>query len=690
MSTLVEAIIAFGYSPPRDVIMDGEVHRFATDQTKNHSKDGWYIAFDDAKGKAGSFGSWRDGSSTTWSNGTGRLLTSSELASMDRKKALKFEEAKKEKAEAGRRAQRLYDQASATGHSEYLTKKGIEQPEGSRFVTDLPASAFGFNSERLMSALLTPVYAPSGVMASLQIITSKDSKKLFIKGGSIHGGWFALGDWQNAKCLVIAEGLATAQSIYQASQLPVVIAYSAGNLSRVAAMVRNKNALAEILFAVDGDEAGQKESAAAAKLCQGQLIEAPEHMDWNDVHVADGIAKVRAAFITDEISTLWKSDLIVKQKADGTQTIPCRVHNLIVMLTHADEFKGRIRFNEMTNQIRIDSDDAEESLTTKIKAQMEHHFSEKVGTNELMEALIVVAMNNKFHPVKDYLHSVKWDGEARVTHLFAEYFGAIDTPYASAVSQSFLVSAVARIMRPGCQVDTMVVLEGAQGAFKSSALIELFSPQYHAESTASVGDKDFFQNLRGKWLMEFGEMTGVTRADSNHIKQIITMRLDNYRPSYARFNKDFPRQSIFAGTTNESTYLKDATGARRYLPISCKKININRIKQDRDQLWAEALALFNASATWWEIPNSSEEQEKRYEADSWEANIYEWLSLNDSEFKVYPHRLTTSAILSALKVDVSRQGRSEQTRAGAAMKRLGYKSHQDGKTGGRYYEKTTS
>jgi putative DNA primase/helicase len=665
MSTFLEAIADYGYATPREIIMDGKLRRFATDANKNYSKDGWYIGFDDATGKAGAFGSWRDGNNITWSNGTGRQLNEQEKRDVERKRQEAFEQAKKEKLEAAQRAKRLYEKAQETGSSGYLTKKGIEQPEGTRFVSGLSSSAFGFAFEpRNINALIVPVYAPSGVIATLQIIEN-DGNKLFMKNGSTSGGWFGIGDWQAAKCIVIAEGIATAQSIHQASGLPVLAAFSAHNLSTVALMARMKNALGEILIAVDGDKAGREGSEKAAKSCGGKMIEAPDGMDWNDVHQAEGIQSVQDAFIV-EYNENWKADLIVKNKSDGTQTIKALVHNIMVYLRNASEFKGRIRFNELTQQITIDDEDIDETKATVIKASLEsNYFYDKVGTKDVEEALGVVARERSYHPIRNYLKSLKWDGKERVQNLLTHYYGSEESEYSRAVSQSMLVSAVARIMNPGCQVDTMVILEGGQGSYKSSSISTLFSQDWHSEVSASITDKDFYQNMRGKWVMEFGEMTHITRADSNHIKQVLTIRNDTYRASYGRFSKTYPRQNIFVGTTNDDVYLKDATGARRYLPVKTNTIKLAEIKADRDQLWAEAMHLHQSGASWWEIPGAEEEQEKRYEGDSWESNIADWL--------VGKLDVSTSEILiNALGIEVAKHTRADQMRVGAIMKRTNW------------------
>ena len=690
MTTMLEAIINYGYSAPRAIIADGTVKRFATDATKRHSKDGWYVCHDDANGKAGAFGSWRDGSSISWSNGTGRQLTREEWAEIEKHKKAVFDEVRLERADAALRAQRVYAQAETEGQSNYLTRKGITLPDGVRFISNMPSVALGYKSAWTITGMLVPVFNPAGDIMSLQIITNAEAdNKSFLKNGATSGGWFAVGDWQKAQCVVIAEGLATSQSIYEASGHPCVTAFNAGNLPKVAAMVRNKNALAKILLAVDGDKAGREASEKAAKQVNAELIEAPDGMDWNDVHVAEGLGVVRKAFVTDEITDLWKADLIVKNKSDGTQSIPCRAHNLILTLRNDLEFKGRIRLNELSNQLCIDGRESSDADITLIKAAFEkRHISDRVSTTDVLDALGVVAAENAFHPVREYLSSLTWDGKIRVVNLFSEYYGAEDTDYNAAVSNSFLVSSVARIMSPGCQVDTAVILEGGQGNRKSSSLSTLFSPSWHSEITASVTDKDFYQNLRGKWCMEFGELSAFKKSDAAHIKQIITARYDNYRASYARFNKDNPRHCIFTGSTNEQTYLTDPTGGRRFLPVVCKRIDIEAIQRDRDQLWAEALARYKSGATWWDIPDAQREQDKRFQEDSWENNILYWLDDIQVKHMLETKTLTTSVILSnALGIDIARHDKSAQTRVGAIMTRLGFKRKQCSTRNIRYYQR---
>ena len=196
----------------------------------------------------------------------------------------------------------------------------------------------------------------------------------------------------------------------------------------------------------------------------------------------------------------------------------------------------------------------------------------------------------------------------------------------------FLVAMVARIFEPGCQADYMPILEGPQGLMKSTACKVLggswFSDALPAMSSDAVR---LSQHLRGKWLIEVGEMSAMSKADSAELKAFITRREENFIPKFGRCEVHEPRQCVFIGTTNERTYLRDATGARRFWPAKVHRIDIDRLASDRDALFAEAVALYRKGAHWW--PDGSfetqlirPEQDARYEADAWEGAIATYIS----------------------------------------------------------------
>jgi predicted P-loop ATPase len=238
------------------------------------------------------------------------------------------------------------------------------------------------------------------------------------------------------------------------------------------------------------------------------------------------------------------------------------------------------------------------------------------------------------------------------------------------VGRAFFVSAVARIMKPGCKVDTMVVLEGPQGIGKSRLIQALFGVAWHCDIVEAPGALDFYQNLRGKWIGEFSELGSLGTADQNKVKQALSGTSDTYRASYGRNSKTYPRQFIFVGNTNKKEYLHDSTGARRYLPVECESVEIDAVTPLVPQLWAEAVHRYQSGEKWWDIPGAAEEQDRRYEQDVWEEKIADWLKGRQ--------RITVLEIMEeCLGLKVDRQGKSEQHRIGKILQRLKWTKKQE-------------
>jgi putative DNA primase/helicase len=680
VTEFLDAIRNAGYAPPGEIIWDGELHRFATDTAKAHSKDGWYVAYHDAKGRAGAFGSWRQNSRHTWSNGSGRDLTREEIKAVDAKRRLALAEEKRERDQAALRAQRLYEQATSGDGAPYLARKGIQCPDGVRRVQGVSSRAFGFTgNESSISGLLVPMRDKAGSIRSLQIIPDDASSiKLFMRGGQTASCFHALGDIQTATRVLIGEGLATAQSAREATKLPAVVAFSAGNLPDIARIVRDLNPKAEIIIIADDDEVGRAKSADAAKRANGRVvIPGSGCNDFNDLHASQGLAAVRLAILgDDDESDDWKSELIIKHKDDGTQIIPCRVHNLIEILDHSPEFRRRIRFNEFSSRVSVDEKDIDDIGPIEIKAQLERLWiKEKIPTGDVIEALNVVSRRHPFHPIRDYLDGLSWDGKERIPGFFREFFDCPHDAYHQTVGLSLFISSVARIYSPGAKVDTMVILESRQGLGKTKLWIALYG-EWCSEVTSSLNDKDFFSGLRGVWCADFGELDQFSRAETTRIKQIITQTFDHYRPHYGRQHQRFPRQCVFVGGTNNDHWQTDPTGARRFLPVRIHSaIDVGRIAEQRDQLWAEAVVRYRREETWWNIPDAEQHQEDSYVGDTWEEVIGSWLTEQYLKLNlrnaVTPYLLNT-ILTDALRIDPGKHTRADQTRAGNALRRIGW------------------
>ena len=293
------------------------------------------------------------------------------------------------------------------------------------------------------------------------------------------------------------------------------------------------------------------------------------------------------------------------------------------------------------------------------------NFNERV----IGPAIDLYMKNNIKNEPKEWMDSLKWDGTKRLPVFFTSYMGADASEYTQAVSKNFWISMVARIMRPGCKVDNMVVIEGPQGAFKSSALKLIAGEKWFTESTDSFGrGNDFYYVISGKILVEFSELSSFSKAGVNTIKKILSTASDRIRKPYDRNASDDQRTCVFVGTTNDDSYLRDATGGRRFWPIKAGKIVLKEIEKDRDQLFAEAVHRYKAGEQWHEVPETAKEiQESRREMDDWQELISDWI-LSQGQRKYKTHDI----LMGALDMDKDKINRSVSLRVVAIMKILNY------------------
>lgn len=218
----------------------------------------------------------------------------------------------------------------------------------------------------------------------------------------------------------------------------------------------------------------------------------------------------------------------------------------------------------------------------------------KVTDRDLHAAIDIVARQQPFHPIREYLEAHKWDGVSRVDRLFIDHLGAPDNPYSREIATLMMIAAVARVYEPGHKFDFAVIIEGIQGKRKST-FIQALGRNWFAELDGDFHDtKQMVELMQGAWIMEIPELSGFNRADVRAIKAFISRQHDRARLAYARRAGEFPRQCIFIGSTNDREYLKDDTGGRRFWPVYCTvgTINVDRLVEDVDQLWAEALHLY--------------------------------------------------------------------------------------------------
>jgi putative DNA primase/helicase len=351
---------------------------------------------------------------------------------------------------------------------------------------------------------------------------------------------------------------------------------------------------------------------------------------------------------------------------DSAPVIP-NLSNACRILQTDPLFKDRFYFDEFLNRIMTgdpprpwtDADDVH--LTVEI--QREKRIP-KMALETVSKAVIGVAFTNVKNCVKDWLESLTWDNQPRLEHFFEDDFGAPGNLYTRAVSKNFWIAIVARIYRPGCKADCMVILEGSQGIRKSTAL-GVIGGDYFAETQEPVSSKDFFQNLQGKLLIEIAELDSFDKADVTRVKAIVSRQVDTYRESYGRHSKDHPRRCIFVGTTNKDDWNRDSTGARRFWPITCTDIDVDSICSNREQLFAEAVYRFKAGETWWNTPavETEAEQSRRYSEDVWIHDIETYIG-------ALPRVTVREILVDCLKFDLAKISKPDQNRVIECLRRL--------------------
>jgi putative DNA primase/helicase len=317
------------------------------------------------------------------------------------------------------------------------------------------------------------------------------------------------------------------------------------------------------------------------------------------------------------------------------------VHNVLVYLHHDDSWKGKLKLNESSLAVEMHGAvpwgfDARKPPfiwrgedDSRLAAWVQSHRV-PAGSKIVGEAVQVVAYENGYHPIRDFLHALKWDGDRRLDTWLSDYLGAEPSEYHAAVGAKFLLQAVARVYRPGCKADHVMILEGPQGSLKSSALRVLGQPWF-TDDMPELGTKDSKVNLRGKWIIEISELDSMARAEISRIKQFVTCAADYFRLPYGQRSGEWPRENVFCGSTNDSTYLRDSTGGRRFWPVRCGRIDLTRLEKDRDQLMAEAAARFADGESWWLdskklVDAAGAEQEARYDGDVWDELVWPWIA----------------------------------------------------------------
>ena len=370
----------------------------------------------------------------------------------------------------------------------------------------------------------------------------------------------------------------------------------------------------------------------------------------------------------------WEADLYRTPKGAIRNTFA----NLCAILRHSDEYGARLRYDDMIIAPTLNGRKLEEAELGLMREAIERRYGFSPGADSLAQALLAVAWERRYHPVRDYLTALEWDGTTRIDTVAERILSADPTPINRTMVRAWFVAAVARAMRPGCKVDTSLVLVGAQGARKST-FFSVLAGEWFSDTAVDIENKDAMLQINGAWIYELGEIEHVTgRAHAGRIKAFISSAKDTFRAPFHRTLSAFPRSNVIVGSTNEEQFLNDPTGSRRFHCVSVRAgIDIDALRAERDQLWAEAVAAYNDSEAWWLTAEAEEALRAHAESfrvvDAWESAIATWLDDQSTKPEGVREPVTTSRILgSAITMVVEKHDQRAANRVAAIMTHLGW------------------
>jgi hypothetical protein len=333
-----------------------------------------------------------------------------------------------------------------------------------------------------------------------------------------------------------------------------------------------------------------------------------------------------------------------------------------------------------------------------LRKMIEEHYEFDPGRNKIFDACVQLCLENRFDPVVDYLNGLKWDGVARVDTWLSAYLGAAETELNRAIGRIALVAQIKRARQPGCKFDQIIVLESPEGYFKSTALSVLAGgPENFSDQTIlGHSDKEQQELLRGVWVYEIADLSNIRKAEVEHVKAFASRTHYRARPAYGRARIDLPRRGVIWATTNNAEYLKSQSGNRRFWPVPVSVIDVEALKRDRDQLFAEA-AILEGDGMSIVLPKelwgvATMEQELRRESDPWEDVLRDVRGQlvkhgERDEYRVLSHDLLETNI----GIPRERQTPGLLHRVGVCMRQLGWhgpKQMRIGERSGRGYWRT--
>ena len=532
--------------------------------------------------------------------------------------------------------------------TDYLTKRGISIETQRKFNIGY-VSDFKYKGGLSTPAVIIPTSEKSFAWRS----TTENLKQ---KRGAAH--IFNSSALKQPYCFVV-EGEIDAMSIEELG-FPCIGLGSTSNIKKIF----NYNVSDTVLIiAMDNDNAGKKAKTQLINLCNENEVPyicTPDNF-WNGCKDANELLIKDRQALANSLQTVsnralsldlskWKSELreikantpdwINQLKRNSTDnSVKNTMQNLELIFCNDPMYKNKIEFNELSQMRTFCRDNWQDVTENRMKLYLEKKYSLMTSIESINQICSIVADDNSFHPIKEYIQSQQWDGIYRIKSIFTDFLGATDNVYTQSVAIISFVGAVARIYRAGIKFDTCTVLVGKQGTGKSKFLGKIaVNPEWFTDGVTTFDGKDFYESIQGKWIIELGEGTAFQKSIKERSKQAIASQQDFYRKPYGRHPEIRKRQCVFFGTTNNYDFLKDETGDRRYYPIdvniakATKNIDKDLTEQYVGQIWAEAYELYKHGQSIYiqdseVLTLAEQEQRKHFDESPLQADIFNFLEI---------------------------------------------------------------
>ena len=381
--------------------------------------------------------------------------------------------------------------------------------------------------------------------------------------------------------------------------------------------------------------------------------------------------------------TLMRLDRFI-DRAKQVVVRPSR-QNVYTVLTSDRRMKGRLWLDTFQGTLMNEKEEYRDTDDTRTAIWLDRVYSLRCGPGMISEVVRLVAEENGHNPLVDWLMHLKWDGIPRIGEWLTAGLGAADTDFHREVARRWLIQAVARAVQPGCKADTVLILVGAQGAKKSTAFRVLAGDQYFCDTPMDIGSPNAYTQIQRTWIYEVAELDSIRAAKHSATKAFLSAQEDTYRPAYGRHSVTVKRHCVFCGTANEETFITDNTGSRRFWPIKVGVVSLDWLRDNRLQLWAEAVAAYQAHERWWlnkddEVVLDDKSEDFRQQ-DPWRPVLEAW-AITERMFT------TAEAMREGLSLEPRFMTRVFEMRTSEILRSLGYVRSRGTVLGKRNYQWT--